>query len=68
MKEDGLPEPTTAEILGGFAVDVETFFAVLDDDANLDADTKAALTRHFEAIAETVEEARKLIKESSEIE
>lgn len=66
--EDGTEELTLADVLDGFKVDIETFFVYLEDEGQLDDDQKAGLTRQFEEVAELVDEARKLVKESLECE
>lgn len=60
-------EPVTlAEVLAGFASDVETFFTVVEDEDGLDDDDRAELIKKFEGIEELVKEAQKIIGVSSE--
>jgi hypothetical protein len=64
--ENEMSEPTTAEIVETWSAEIEGIWAQITDDTRLTDDQKADLIQTFEDIDGLLDDAKKILKESSE--
>lgn len=69
MRDEFGNEVTTLDVVAGFESDLESvFWPVLTDDAEIDDDVRAEVTRKMEEAEALIKEARKILTPSSDTE
>lgn len=64
MQQDGMPEPTTTEIVQTWSAEIEGIWRQITDDDQLTDDQKAELIQTFEDIDGLLDDAKKVLNPS----